>query len=167
MKEENVILQAINELNQKMEKGFKELEIQIKGNQEGIKGLQGEVKSLQDNVKRLQDDVKVLQDNVKVLQDNVKVLQDNVKVLQDDVKVLQDDMGELKGKIIPQIQEDIRKLSKTVAKIEVEHGEKLDALFDAFTMHSGKLEKHENRITICEKLLKKQDDEIYYLSSKI
>ena len=160
MKEENVILQAINELNQKMEKGFKELEIQIKGNQEGIKGLQGEVKSLQDNVKRLQDDVKVLQDNV-------KVLQDNVKVLQDDVKVLQDDMGELKGKIIPQIQEDIRKLSKTVAKIEVEHGEKLDALFDAFTMHSGKLEKHENRITICEKLLKKQDDEIYYLSSKI
>lgn len=146
MKEENVILQAINELNQKMEKGFKELEIQIKGNQEGIKGLQGEVKSLQDNVKRLQDDV---------------------KVLQDDVKVLQDDMGELKGKIIPQIQEDIRKLSKTVAKIEVEHGEKLDALFDAFTMHSGKLEKHENRITICEKLLKKQDDEIYYLSSKI
>ena len=153
MKEENVILQAINELNQKMEKGFKELEIQIKGNQEGIKGLQGEVKSLQDNVKRLQDDV--------------KVLQDDVKVLQDDVKVLQDDMGELKGKIIPQIQEDIRKLSKTVAKIEVEHGEKLDALFDAFTMHSGKLEKHENRITICEKLLKKQDDEIYYLSSKI
>ena len=65
------------------------------------------------------------------------------------------------------IKIELRKISKTVAKIEVEHGEKLDELFDAFTMHSGKLEKHENRITICEKLLKKQDDEIYYLSSKI
>ena len=139
MREENAILQAINNLNQQMEKGFKKLETQIEGNQDGIKGLQGEVKSLQDDV----------------------------KVLQDDVKVLQDDMGELKGKIIPQIQKDIRELSKTVAKIEVEHGEKLDALFDAFTMHSGKIEKNENRIIVCEKLLNKHSDEIYYLSSKI
>ena len=153
MREENAILQAINNLNQQMEKGFKKLETQIEGNQDGIKGLQGEVKSLQDDVK--------------VLQDDVKVLQDDVKVLQDDVKVLQDDMGELKGKIIPQIQKDIRELSKTVAKIEVEHGEKLDALFDAFTMHSGKIEKNENRIIVCEKLLNKHSDEIYYLSSKI
>ena len=33
------------------------------------------------------------------------------------------------------IKIELRKISKTVAKIEVEHGEKLQILFDAFKVH--------------------------------
>ena len=65
------------------------------------------------------------------------------------------------------MQKEIQKISKTVAVIEVEHGKKLEALFDAFSMHSEKIESILNRISSCESRLDKHDDEIYYLNSKI
>ena len=37
------------------------------------------------------------------------------------------------------IKIELRKISKTVAKIEVEHGEKLQILFDAFKVHDQKI----------------------------
>lgn len=41
------------------------------------------------------------------------------------------------------IKIELRKISKTVAKIEVEHGEKLQILFDAFKVHDQKIDRIE------------------------
>ena len=84
-------------------------------------------------------------------------------------------------KVIPQMQEDIKELqnnykelyeetrniSRTVAKIEVEHGEKLAILFDAVTGNIEKQEKLENRLDKCEKRIDDNDHQIYFLNSKI
>lgn len=75
---------------------------------------------------------------------------------------------------IPEMQEQIRDLqretrniSRSVAIIEHEHGDKLKALFDAFTAHTEKMEKQDKRINICEHKIEKQEDEIYYLKTKV
>ena len=65
------------------------------------------------------------------------------------------------------MQREIRNISRTVARMEVEHGEKLAALFDAFTAHSEKLDKHDKRISICEKHIEHQSNQIYHLNSKV
>ena len=49
--------------------------------------------------------------------------------------------------------------------LEVEHGEKLQALFDGFQAQDEKKEELKKRIKICEKKIDKQGDKIYYLSS--
>ena len=69
--------------------------------------------------------------------------------------------------IIPEIKEEVRRISRTVARMEVEHGEKLAALFDAFTAHSQKLDIHDKRISICEKHIEHQSNQIYHLNSKV
>ena len=68
---------------------------------------------------------------------------------------------------IPKIKEELRKISGSVAKIEVEHGEKLQILFDAFKMHAEKLEQQEKKINNCELQSEKNSDQIYYLKSKV
>ena len=68
---------------------------------------------------------------------------------------------------IKELQKEVRKISRTVAKIEVEHGEKLQALFDAYTMQSQKLETHDKRINFCERKIEKHDDKLYYLDTKV
>lgn len=71
------------------------------------------------------------------------------------IKKMQEDIAEL--------QKETRKISKSVAVIELEHGEKLDLLFDIFDMQQEKLKSHERRIQLCERHLDRHDDEIYYL----
>ena len=68
---------------------------------------------------------------------------------------------------IPQMQEDIRNISRSVAVIEHEHGDKLRALFDAFTTNTQKIEKQEENIKFCEKKLENHDTEIDFLLNKV
>ena len=66
-----------------------------------------------------------------------------------------------------EIRKDIDSLSLSVARVEVTHGEKLDALFDAFTMHSEKFNSTEKRLDSCEGKIEKHDNQIYILKSKV
>ena len=68
---------------------------------------------------------------------------------------------------IPEIKQELRNISGSVARIEVEHGEKLAVLFDAFKVNTEKIEEQNKRITKCEKMLEKHDHQIYILNSKI
>lgn len=70
-------------------------------------------------------------------------------------------------KAIAPLREEIRDLSRAVAVIEVEHGRKLDILFDAFTMNSEKHEENKKRIISCERKLEKHEGELFYLKSKL
>mgnify|MGYP004585661089 CR=1 FL=1 len=66
-----------------------------------------------------------------------------------------------------EIKSELRKLSKTVAKIEVEHGQKLEILLDVVTGQIKRFDSEEQRIEKCEKRLDKHDDQFYYLNSKV
>ena len=66
-----------------------------------------------------------------------------------------------------EIKEELKRLSETVAKIEVEHGQKLEILLDVVTGQIKKFDSEEQKIEKCEKRLDKHDDQFYYLNSKV
>ena len=65
------------------------------------------------------------------------------------------------------MKSDLRSLSQTVAKIEIEHGEKLGALLDGVASHTEKFESIEKILDKHENKLDRHSDEIYYLNSKV
>ena len=93
-------------------------------------------------------------------------MQSTIKQMQNDIKELQNNYKELNNKY-KELYDEIRNISRTVAKIEVEHGEKLAILFDAVTGNIEKQEKLENRLDKCEKRIDNNDHQIYFLNSKI
>ena len=101
--------------------------------------------------------------------DNIEKVVGKIPEMQKDI----DDMKELVGNI-PQMQkdidnmkEDIRNLQKSVAVIEVEHGEKIRILFDAVLVNSEKIDMLNQKMDLQISKLQKHDDEIYYLKSKV
>ena len=70
-------------------------------------------------------------------------------------------------KQIAEMQKEIRSISRSVAIIEYEHGDKLKALFDAFTMTKEKIEEQEKINLVHEKKIEKHDLEINYLTAQI
>lgn len=62
---------------------------------------------------------------------------------------------------------ELRKLSQTVAKIEVEHGEKIQILLDVVTSHSEKFDSIEKKLETIETKIDRHSDEIYCLNSKV
>ncbi len=70
-------------------------------------------------------------------------------------------------KEIAKLQKETRSISRSVAVIEHEHGDKLKALFDIFTAHTEKMEKQDNRINFCEHKLDNHTAEIDYLKTKV
>ena len=75
-------------------------------------------------------------------------------------------VGNIKLKIIPEMQSDIRNISRSVAVIEKEHGEKLQILLDAFVGHQERSQINEQRINCCERKLEKHDLQIDFLMEK-
>ena len=65
------------------------------------------------------------------------------------------------------IKIELRKISKTVAKIEVEHGEKLEILLDVVTGHTKQISSIKERVEKCEKRLDNHDDKFYVLNSAV
>lgn len=66
-----------------------------------------------------------------------------------------------------EIKSDLRNLSQTVAKIEVEHGEKIQILLDVVTSHSKKFDSIDGRLESIETKIDRHSDEIYCLNSKV
>ena len=65
------------------------------------------------------------------------------------------------------IKIELRKISKTVAKIEVEHGEKLEILLDVVTGHTKQISSIKERVEKCKKRLDNHDDIFYVLNSAV
>ena len=82
-----------------------------------------------------------------------------------DVKNLKNDMNNVKSDI-KEIKKEQRSLNRAVAKIEVEHGEKLQILLDVVTGQEEKNEEFERRFEEDEKILDRHSDQIYYLQLK-
>lgn len=112
-------------------------------------------------VKHLEDFKQQVNNRLDKIEEQIKVIpgmQSNIEQMQSDIKKLQDNYKEL--------YKETRNISRTVAKIEVEHGEKLAVLFDALTGNTEKQEILENRLKKCEKRIDINEDQIYFLNSK-
>ena len=70
-----------------------------------------------------------------------------------------------RDKILLEMQEEITRLGNTLTRIEVEHGDKLQAILDVITFHTEKLQEHEDRFERIEKKIERQNNEIIYLKS--
>ena len=153
----NEILQAISNLGINLNKRI-----------DNIEKIVGRIPEMQKDI----DDMKELVGNIPQMQkdiDDMKELVGNIPEMQKDI----DDMKELVGNI-PQMQkdidnmkEDIRNLQKSVAVIEVEHGEKIKILFDAVLVNSEKIDMLNQKLDLQISKWQKHDDEIYYLKSKV
>ena len=89
----------------------------------------------------------------------------DVKNLKNDMKNVKNDMNNVKSDI-KEIKKEQRSLNRAVAKIEVEHGEKLQILLDVVTGQEEKNEEFERRFEEDEKILDRHSDQIYYLQLK-
>ena len=65
------------------------------------------------------------------------------------------------------LSKDLDNLSLWVARIEADHGEKLDILLDVVTGHTEKFTSVNERVEKCEKRLDNHDDKIYVLNSVV
>ena len=65
------------------------------------------------------------------------------------------------------LSKDLDKLSLSVARIEADHGEKLDILLNVVTGHTEKFTSVNERVEKCEKRLDNHDDKIYVLNSVV
>lgn len=78
-----------------------------------------------------------------------------------------DELGEKQQNMEKNLLEKIDQVSLAVARIEVEHGEKLDILLDVVTGHTEKFNSVNKRVEKCEKRLDNHDDKIYALNSAV
>lgn len=103
------------------------------------------------------------------MQKEIVKTQEQVTSLEEQVTGLQEQVAKIPEieKQLAEIKEDTRNISRSVAVIEQEHGDKLKALFDAFTINTEKIERQKERIHFCEKKLENHDTEIDYLTTKV
>lgn len=59
-----------------------------------------------------------------------------------------------------------RRINQSVAVMEVDHGGKLNALFDGYKANSEKLDKIETDIQKIQSIVEKHDNEIYLIKSR-
>lgn len=78
-----------------------------------------------------------------------------------------DELGEKQQKMEKNLLEKIDQVSLSVARIEVEHGEKLAVLLDVVTGHTQKFDSVNERIEKSEKRLDNHDNKFFILKSAV
>mgnify|MGYP000870379993 CR=1 FL=1 len=119
--------------------------------------LSENVNSLQQNVNSIQQDVNGLHQDVNSLQQDVNSLQQDVNGLHQDVNSLQQDVNGL--------HQDVNSLRQVVTRIEINHGEKLSALFDGYEVIKETLDDHTHRLERIEAKLETHEIQIKVLDS--
>ena len=105
------------------------------------------------------NDVKNVKNDVKELKSNVKEIEGNMNKMQGNIKEIECNMNKIENRV-NEIEKEQRNLSITVAKIEVEHGEKLQILLDVVTGQEEKNKEFERRFEEDEKILDRHSDQI-------
>src|SRR5699024_8256233 len=128
--------------------------------------------NMANDMKNVKNDMKERDVILQKLSDDMKERDVILQKLSDDMKErdvilqkLSNGMNNMKNEM-KEIKEEQRNLSRTVAKIEVEHGEKLQILLDVVTGQEEKNKEFERRFEEDERILDRHSDEIYYLKLK-
>lgn len=107
----------------------------------------------------IEKDVKELKEETKIIKERLTFLEKTTKEQKEETKIIKERLTSL--------EEESRSISRSVTFIENDHGDKLKALFDAFTMTTEKSEEQEKKNNLFENKLEKHDAEIYYLNTKV
>ncbi len=131
--------------------------------------MQGQIGKMQGQIGEMQGQINGMQKRIDGMYRRMDGIENKYDSLQGQVIKLQGQINEMQGHVneIPQIKEELRKLSGRVAVIEKEHGEKLQILLDVVTGNTEKNKEIEKRIEKDEKIIDRHSDEIYYLKEKI
>ena len=136
-------------------------------NRELLLKIYKELQETKDKVKDIPEMKKQLEEIPKMKKQLEEI--PKMKKQLEEIPKIQDEIVQIKKQLeeLPEIKQELRNISGSVARIEVEHGEKLAILFDAFKVNTEKIEEQNKRITKCEKILEKHDHQIYILNSKM
>ena len=134
--------------------------------------MANDMKNVKNDMNNVKNDMKERDVILQKLSDDMKERDVILQKLSNDMKErdvilqkLSNDMNDMKNEM-KEIKEEQRNLSRTVAKIEVEHGEKLQILLDVVTGQEEKNKEFERRFEEDEKILDRHSDQIYYLQLK-
>ena len=141
---------------------YEEQQQMKKDNKEYKKSIEQKINENQQQMKK-DIEQKINENQQQMKKDIEQKINESQQQMKKDIEQKINEFQQQLQKEIAEVKQDVRNISMTVAKIEVEHGKKLEALFDAFTMNREKIEEHENRINNCERKIEKQEDKIYYL----
>ena len=100
------------------------------------------------------------------VEEKVEGLEEKVEGLEEKVEGLEEKMDNMQKEIID-IKERLGRLENIVTVMQQEHGDKLDALFDAFKMQNEKLFLFEERLEKDERKIERNENQIYNLSLEI
>lgn len=93
------------------------------------------------------------------LKGSIQSLEKNVQALEERIQTAEKEIKELK--------EETRNISRSIAMIEYEYGDKLKTLFDAFTVHEEKIEQQDQKSNYFFYKMDQYNDEIYLLKTKV
>lgn len=100
-----------------------------------------------------------VQQDVSILKQDVSGLKQKVSILEQDVSTLKQDMSEQKAYT--------KRISESVAFIEVDHGDKLQSLLDMYPEFTHKFESNKKRFSSQEKRLENHTFRILRIENKI
>ena len=130
-----------------------------------MKNVKNDMKERDIILQKLSDDMKERDKLLINMANDMKNVKNDMNNVKNDMNNVKNDMNNMKNEM-KEIKEEQRNLSRTVAKIEVEHGEKLQILLDVVTGQDEKNKKFEKRFEEDEKILDRHSDQIYYLQLK-
>ena len=123
--------------------------LELKAGQEKLFKGYDELKEGQEKLFKGYDELKAGQEK---LFEGYEELKEGQKSLKDEVK---------------ELKRTVDRIDQTVMRIEVEHGEKLQILFDADLYKREKFDSQGHTLERHERILDKHSDEIYLLKSKV
>ena len=100
------------------------------------------------------------------LEKRVDALEKRVDALEKRVSALELRVAELE-KSVEWLKKEVDKLSQAIARIEVEHGEKIGILLDEALSHNQKFEIQQQNIEKDERILERHGHQIYWLEQEV
>ena len=113
-------------------------------------------------IPEMKSDISTMKSDILKMKDDISGLKREVSQISE----MKKNMAKMQKEIV-EIKHDVRKISQSVAVIEVEHGDKLKALFDAFSSNREDIERNKKSIEKLKNLYQLHDDKIYSLESKV
>lgn len=113
-------------------------------------------------IPEMKSDISTMKSDILKMKDDISGLKREVSQIPE----MKKNMAKMQKEIV-EIKHDVRKISQSVAVIEVEHGDKLKALFDAFSSNREDIERNKKSIEKLKNLYQLHDDKIYSLESKV
>ena len=103
-----------------------------------------------------------LEKRIDMIEIRLSTVEERLDIIEKEIKELKKRMNnfeERQNKLI----EEVESLSQTIARIEIEYGEKIQILFDASSLHTQKNNEQDKSIEKIERKIENQGHKIYSL----